>query len=62
MWCFDSLSGGKWFLRGGNKIVVKPDPKKSYEKIIQILAFERQADRTLLYVRDYDGRREKWIK
>ena len=32
MWCFDSISEGKWFLRGQDKIVVRYDPKKSDEQ------------------------------
>ena len=62
MWCFDSISDGKWSLRGGNKILVRPDPKKPDEDIIIVLRFERYADRTFLYVRYQDGRREKWMK
>jgi hypothetical protein len=62
MWCFDSISNGKWSLRGGDKIVVRPDPKKPDEDIITVLRFERYADHTFLYVRYQDGRREKWMK
>lgn len=61
-WCFDGISPGKWFWRGGNKIVVKPDWKKSDEEIITILAFEPHSDRIFLYVRYQDGRREKWMR
>jgi hypothetical protein len=62
MWCFDSISEGRWLLRGGDKIVVRPDPKKPDEEIITVLGFERHADRTFLYVRYQDGSREKWMK
>ena len=61
-WCFDSISEGKWSLRSGNKIVIRPDPKKKAEEIITILRFEPQSDRTFLYVRYDDGSREKWMK
>ena len=37
VWCFDSISDGKWSLRGADKIVVKPDPKKPDEEIITVL-------------------------
>jgi hypothetical protein len=62
MWCFDSISDGHWSLRGGDKIVVRTDPKKFDEEIITLLRFERYADHTFLYVRYPDGRREKWMK
>jgi hypothetical protein len=62
MWCFDSISHGKWFLRGGNKIVIKHDAKKPNEEIITVLAFEPHSDRTFLYVRYHDGYTEKWMK
>jgi len=26
-WCFDSISEGKWFLSGVNKIILRDDPK-----------------------------------
>ena len=52
----------KWSLRSGNKIVIRPDPKKKAEEIITILRFEPQSDRTFLYVRYDDGSREKWMK
>jgi hypothetical protein len=61
-WCFDAISEGTWFLRGGNKIVVKHDPKKPHEEIIQIVGFEPQPDRIFLYVRYQDGYQEKWMK
>src|SRR4030095_1530107 len=62
MWCFNSISEGKWLLRGGDKIVVRPDPKKSDEEIITLLSVERYADRPFRYVRYQDGSREKWMK
>ena len=62
VWCFDSISDGKWSLRGGDKIVVRPDPKKPDEEIITVLRFGRYADHSFLYVRYQDGRREKWMK
>jgi hypothetical protein len=62
MWCFDSISDGKWFLRGQDKIVVRYDPKKSDEEIITVLRFEPYSDRIFLYVRYQDGSREKWMK
>jgi hypothetical protein len=62
MWCFDSVSDGQWSLRGGDKIVVRPDPKKPDEEIITVLRFGRYADHSFLYVRYQDGRREKWMK
>jgi hypothetical protein len=62
MWCFDSISEGKWFLRGQDKIVVKYDPKKLDEQIITVLRFEPYFDHTFLYVRYQDGSREKWMK
>jgi hypothetical protein len=62
VWCFDSISDGQWSLRGGNKIVVKHDPKKPDEEIIIVLRFGRYADHSFLYVRYQDGRREKWMK
>ena len=49
-------------LRGGDKIVLRPDPKKPDEEIITVLGVERYADRTFLYVRYQDGSREKWMK
>jgi hypothetical protein len=61
-WCFDSISDGKWFLRGQDKIVVRYDPRKSDEEIITVLRFEPYSDRTFLYVRYQDGSREKWMK
>ena len=62
VWCFDSISEGEWSLRGGNKIVVRLDPKTSDEEIITVLRFERYSDHTVLNVRYPDGRREKWMK
>ena len=44
MWCFDSISDGKWSLRGGDKIVVRSDPNKPDEESITVLRFERYAD------------------
>jgi hypothetical protein len=62
VWCFDSISDGKWSLRGGDKIVVRPDPKKPDEEIITVLRFGRYADHSFLSVRYQDRRREKWMK
>ena len=62
MWCFDSISQGKWFLRGQDKIVLRHDPKKPDEEIITVLRFEPYFDHTFLYVRYQDGSREKWMK
>jgi hypothetical protein len=61
-WCFDSISEGEWFLRGGNKIILKHDPKTADEEIITVLRFERYFDHMFLYVRNQDGSREKWMK
>jgi hypothetical protein len=62
VWCFDSISEGKWSLHGGNKILVRLDPKTNDEEIITVLRFERYSDHTVLDVRYQDGRREKWTK
>jgi hypothetical protein len=62
VWCFDSISEGDWSLRGGNKIIVRLDPKKNDEEIITVLRFERYSDHTVLDVRYQDGHREKWTK
>jgi hypothetical protein len=62
IWCFDSISEGKWSLRAGNKIVVRHDPKKAEEEIITVLGIERYSDHIFLNVRYQDGGREKWMK
>jgi hypothetical protein len=62
MWCFDSISGGRWSLRGGNKIVVKHDPQKPAEEIIIVLSFARHSGHAFLYVRYEDGYTERWMK
>jgi hypothetical protein len=62
MWCFDSISEGEWFLRSGNKIIVRHDPKVTDEEIITVVGIERYSDRTFLYVSYEDGSREKWMK
>jgi hypothetical protein len=62
VWCFDSISEGEWFLHGGNKIIVRHDPKASDAEIITVVGFERYFDRTFVNVRYQDGRREKWMK
>jgi hypothetical protein len=62
MWCFDSISEGKWVLRGGNKIVVRHDPKKAEEEIITVLGFEPHSDRTFVTVGYPGGSCEKWMK
>ena len=61
-WCFDSVSPGKWFLRGGNRIVLPSDSKKVPDEIIFIDGFEPHSDRTFLYVHYQNGAREKWMK
>ena len=62
VWCFDSISEGEWSLRGGNKVVVKHDPKTSNEEIITVVRVERYFDHTVLDVRYQNGTREKWMK
>jgi hypothetical protein len=62
VWCFDSISEGEWSLRGGNKIIVRFDPKTNAEEIIRVVRVERYQDHTVLDVRYQDGRREKWTK
>ena len=62
VWCFDSISEGEWSLRGGNKIIVKHDPKASDEEIITVVSVERYSDHTVLEVRYQNGTREKWMK
>ena len=62
VWCFDSISEGEWSLRGGNKIVVKHDPKTSNEEIITVVRVEQYSDHTVLDVRCQNGTREKWMK
>src|SRR5262245_54906959 len=62
VWCFDSISEGEWSLRGGNKIIVRLDPKTSDEEIITIMRLERYSDHTVLDVRYQNGTREKWVK
>ena len=62
VWCFDSISEGEWSLRGGNKIIVKHDPKTSDEEIITVVRVERYSDHTVLDVRYQNGTREKWMK
>jgi hypothetical protein len=61
-WCFDSISEGDWFLSGGNKIVLRHDPKTADAEIITIVGFERYSDHTVLHVRYQNGNREKWKK
>ena len=58
MWCFDSISEGAWFLRGGNKIILRHDPKTADGEIIAVACFERYFDQTFLYVRYQEGRRD----
>jgi len=62
MWCFDSISEGAWFLRGGNKINLRHDPKTADGEIIAVAGFERYFDQTFLYVRYQEGRREEGMK
>jgi hypothetical protein len=61
-WCFDSISEGEWFLSGGNKIILRHDPKTADGEIITTVGFERHSDRRFLHVRYQDGRREEWMK
>ena len=62
VWCFDSISEGEWSLSGGNKIIVKYDPKTSGGEIITVVRVERYSDHTVLEVRYQNGTREKWMK
>src|SRR5262245_41955876 len=62
MWCFDSISEGAWFLRGGNKIILRHDPKTADGEIIAVAGFERYFDQTFLYIRYQEGRREEGMK
>jgi len=62
IWCFDSVSEGEWFLRRGNQIIVKCDPKTADAEVITVVGFERQSDHAFLFVRYHDGRREEWMK
>jgi len=61
-WCFDSISGGDWFLSGGNKIILKHDPKTADAEVITIVSFGRSSDHSFLDVQYSDGSREKWMK
>ena len=61
-WCFDSISEGDWFLSGGNKIILKHDPKSADTEIITVVGFERYSDHTVLDLRYQNGSREKWMK
>ena len=61
-WCFDSISEGEWFLSGGNKIILRHDPKTADAEIITVVRFERYSDHTVLDVRYQNGSREKWMK
>ena len=61
-WCFDSISEGEWFLSGGNRIVLKHDPKTADAEVITVVGFERYSDHTVLDVRYQNGSREKWMK
>src|SRR5262249_52248732 len=62
MWCFDSISEGKWSVRGGNKIVITHNQQEPAEEIITVLGFERHSGHAFLYVRYQDGYTEKWMK
>ena len=62
VWCFDSISEGEWSLLGGNKIIVKHDPKTNDEEIITVVRVERYSDHTVIGVRYQNGTREKWMK
>ena len=48
--------------RGGNKIILRHDPKTVDGEIIAVAGFERYFDHTFLYVRYQDGRREEGMK
>jgi hypothetical protein len=61
-WCFDSVSEGDWFLSGGNKIILRHDPKTADAEIITVVGFERYSDHTVVDVRYQDGSREKWMR
>jgi hypothetical protein len=61
-WCFDSISKGEWFLSGGNKIVLRHDPKTADAEIITVIGFQRYSDHTVVDVRYQNGSREKWMK
>ena len=61
-WCFDSISEGEWFLSGGNKLILRHDPKAADAEIITVVRFGRYSDHTFLDVRYQDGHREKWMK
>jgi len=61
-WCFDSISEGEWFVSGGNKIVLRDDPKTADAEIITVIGFFRYSDHTVVNVRYQDGSREKWMK
>jgi hypothetical protein len=68
--CFDSIESGRWAVRGEDKIDITyyDDPArettsaKSEHNIITITGFEPHSDRTFIYVRYRDGRRDKWMK
>ena len=62
VWCFDSISEGEWFLHGGNKIIVRYDPKTADAEVITIVGFERYSDHLIADVRYQNGSREKWMK
>ena len=61
-WCFDSISEGDWFLSGGNKIVLRHNPKTADAEIITIVDLQRYADHLIVDVRYQNGSREKWMK
>ena len=61
-WCFDSISEGEWFLSGGNRIVLRQDPKTVDAEIITVVGLQRYSDHTIIDVRYRDGSREKWMK
>src|SRR5262245_9157457 len=61
-WCFDSISEGEWFLSGGNKLILRHDPKTADAEIITVVSFERSSDHSFLSVRYQDGSREQWMK
>jgi hypothetical protein len=61
-WCFDSISEGEWFLSGGNKIVLRHNPKTADAEIITIVDLQRYSDHLIVDVRYQNGSREKWMK
>jgi hypothetical protein len=69
-WCYDMVDIGRWTLRDGDKIMIthyddaikETTSAKSRRETITILGWEPHSDRTFMYVRLADGRRDKWMK